>query len=88
MTTTTDQTEADRRAEIAESDRLYERYGKPLEQEHSGQYLAVSKDGRTLVAATLLEAVDQAVEHFGPENFVFKVGDKDVGEWLWLQIEL
>jgi hypothetical protein len=65
-----------------EADLVYERYGKPLEQEHRGEFLAVSRDGRTLLAPTLLDAVDRASETFGPGNFVYKIGDKIVGKWL------
>ncbi len=70
--------------ENEQADRLYEQYGKPLEDAHRGEYLAVSRDGQILLAPSLLEAVDQAADAFGPDNFVFKVGEKAVGKWLWL----
>lgn len=62
-------------------DELYERYGKPLEQKHRGEYLAISRDGRTLLGNDLAEVVDQAASQFGPENFIFKVGEKSIGRW-------
>lgn len=62
-------------------DEIYEKYGKPLEVEHRGEYLAVSPAGETLLAPTLLDAVEQAVESFGHGNFIYKVGDKAVGKW-------
>jgi hypothetical protein len=34
---------------LEESDRLYELYGKPLEAEHWGEFVAISPDGRTLL---------------------------------------
>lgn len=67
-----------------EADKLYAAYGRPLEETHRGEYLAISKDGRTLLAPTLEDALDQAVETFGPDNFIFKVGERAVGKWLWL----
>lgn len=70
-----------------QADRLYEQYGKPLEREHRGEYLAVSRDGQTLLAPSLLDAVERAADTFGPDNFVFKVGEKAVGKWLWLSVE-
>ncbi len=63
---------------------LYERYGKPLEEQHTGKYLAVSPEGKTLLASTLLEAARQASATFGPDSFIFKVGEHAVGKWRWL----
>ncbi len=31
-----------------EDDRLYEQYGKQLEKEHSGEYVAIGPDGQTI----------------------------------------
>jgi hypothetical protein len=70
--------------QVDEADALYERYAKPLESEHRGEYLAVSPTGQTLLAPTLTEATRRAVQAFGPGNFLFKVGDDAVGEWLWV----
>jgi len=64
-----------------EADSLYERYGKPLEGEHWGKYLAVMPDGRTILAETHLEIADKAVSAFGRGSFIFKVGEKAVGRW-------
>jgi hypothetical protein len=68
-----------------QADRLYRQYGKPLEQEHWGEYLAISSEGKTLLAPSLLEAVERATDTFGPGSFIFKVGEKTVGKWLWLR---
>jgi hypothetical protein len=65
-----------------ESNRLYERYVKPLEPEHCDEYVAVSGDGRIVVGKTLFEAVEQATAVLGPRNVVFKVGSRAVGKWL------
>ena len=63
----------------AESDRLYEQYGKPLEATRWGQFIVVSLSGETIVADSLLEAVQRAIDAFGPGGTVFKIGDKAVG---------
>ena len=62
-------------------DELYERYGKPLEAEHRGEYLAVSPKGRTVLGETLLEVAQRAVNELGSGNFVYKVGEPAVGKW-------
>lgn len=59
-------------------DALYEQYGRPLEAEHLGQYVAIAADGRTVLAPTVLEVIDRAVDSLGPGVFVFKVGEKVV----------
>jgi len=64
-----------------QADKLYKQYGKPLELEHKGAYLAVSPDGKTVLGATLLEVSKQAKQTLGTGNFVFKVGEKAVGKW-------
>lgn len=64
-----------------QADNLYRQYGKPLELEHKGAYLAVSPDGETVLGTTLLEVSKQAKQAFGPGSFVFKVGEKAVGKW-------
>lgn len=63
------------------TDELYERYGKPLEREHWGEFVAVSTDGRTLLRPTLLDAAQGALQAFGPGSHIFKVGDRVVGGW-------
>jgi hypothetical protein len=65
------------------SETLYEKYGKPLEEKHKGEYLAVSPNGKTLLGKNLLEVVKKATESFGRGNFVYKVGSKSVGSMLW-----
>ena len=61
-----------------ESDDLYERYGRPLEAEHWGEYVAISREGKTVVGSNLIELAEQAVAMLGPGSFVFKVGQKSV----------
>lgn len=64
------------------SDNLYEKYGKPLEQKHWGEFLAVSQKGKILLGKNLLELAQKASKTFGPGNFIFKVGEIAVGKWL------
>ena len=65
----------------AEADRLYEQYGKPLEGDHLGEFVAISRDGRTLLGTSAGQVGRQAKEAFGPGNFVFKIGPRVVGKW-------
>ena len=64
-----------------QGDDLYERYGKPAEREHWGKYIAISPGGETLLRESLIGALEEATEKFGPGNFIFKVGEKAVGKW-------
>ena len=66
---------------LAEANRLYEQYGKPLEADHLGEFVAISPDGRTLLGTSASEVGRQAKETFGPGNFVFKIGPRVVGKW-------
>jgi hypothetical protein len=64
-----------------DADILYERYVKPMEESHRGEYVAVSLEGQTILAPTLLEAVQRAADALGKGNsIVFKVGDRSVGK--------
>jgi hypothetical protein len=67
---------------LEQSDALYERYGKPLEKTHRGKFIAISMTGKTLIADTILELMQQAKTALGPGNFIFKIGDRAVGKWL------
>ena len=66
---------------VNQSEKLYDQYGKPLEQKHWGEYVAISSDGRTIVGTDLMELSDQALAQFGRGSFVFKVGEQAVGNW-------
>ena len=73
---------ADQRKEIERRyDDLYETYAKPLEPDHTGEYLAVSPEGKTLLGLNLRDVVHRATESFGPGNFIYKIGEKSVGKW-------
>ena len=67
---------------LEESDILYEQYGKPLEAQHRGEYLAVSPQGDILIGPDLDELIDKAIEQLGSGTFIFKIGAVAVGKWL------
>ncbi len=62
-------------------DNLYLKYGKPLEDKHWGEYIAISSEGKWLLGTDLMEVIDKATSTFGPGNFVFKIGEKAVWRW-------
>jgi hypothetical protein len=62
-------------------DELYEQYGKPLEAEHRGEFVAVSPRGDTILGGSLLEVAQQAKAKFGSGVFVYKIGERAVGRW-------
>ena len=66
---------------LEQAKRLYEQYGRPLEQENWAEYVAIFPDGRLVLGRSRLEALDQAVYQFGPGSFLFQVGNKVVGRW-------
>jgi hypothetical protein len=64
-----------------EMNALYERYGVPLEAEHSGEFVAISKSGDVVLGDDLAQVVHRAKDVLGPGNFVFRVGQRAVGRW-------
>jgi hypothetical protein len=60
---------------------LYEQYGKPLEAEHTGEYVVISDSGKTIVGKSLTEVVTNAIATFGKGHFVFKIGSRAVGSF-------
>ena len=68
---------------MEQSEKLYDQYAKPLEQDHWGEYVAIAPDGRTVVGTDLMEVSNQALTQFGRGSFVFKIGEKAVGKWRW-----
>lgn len=64
---------------LARNQRLYEQYGKPLEQEHTGKFVAIGSDGRTILEEDDGQVLKQAIEIFGRGNFgFFRVGHRAV----------
>jgi hypothetical protein len=71
----------DQAALTAQALNLYERYGKPLEREHLGEYVAIFSDGRTVLGSSPHEVLDKAIDTIGPGSFVFKLGEQAVWRW-------
>ena len=67
--------------QLREDDTLYGQYAKRLEAEHTGKYVAIAHDGRTLVGHTLLAVAQEARARFGAGSIVFKIGERAVGKW-------
>jgi hypothetical protein len=65
----------------AEMDAVYDRYAKPLEADHLGQYVAVSPRGEVVVGADFLDVAQRARTAFGAGNFLFRLGTRSVGSW-------
>ena len=62
---------------------LYEKFGKPLEKEHKGEFIAISLEGEILLDRRLGELLKQAIDEFGPDNFAMaRVGHDSMAEWL------
>ena len=65
--------------------RLYRKYGKPLEADHTGEFIAMSFDGRTVLGADDGQVLRRAVLDLGRGNFVLaRVGHPTYGQWLKL----
>ena len=65
-----------------QDDRLYERYGKPLEAEHRGEFVAISDDGRLILGPDSLTVATRAVEQFGSGTFALRrIGADAEGGW-------
>jgi hypothetical protein len=60
---------------------LYEQFGKPLEAEHTGEYVVISNNGNTIIGKSLTEVVTSAIRKFGKGQFVFKIGSRAVGSF-------
>lgn len=55
-----------------EDEQLYELYGKALEQEHKGEFVAISSDGQTITGSDELTVASQALKRFGPGTFALR----------------
>jgi hypothetical protein len=53
-------------------DRLYEQYGRPLEAEHTGEWVAIGDNGETILGPNELQVSKQALLQFGPRAFAFR----------------
>jgi len=67
---------------VREDNELYQRFGKKLEQEHKGEFVAISRDGAVIVSTSDIEVLQKALEQFGSGNFAFRrIGYKAIGKW-------
>ena len=67
----------------AERRRLYEKYGKQLEADHTGKFVAISLDGEILLGEHEAELFYQALDAFGRNKFALtRVGEEIVEVWL------
>lgn len=58
---------------------LYEKYGRRFEPEHKGEFLAIARDGRTYLGTHLDKVAHDASGALGRGVFLYKIGDKAVG---------
>jgi hypothetical protein len=73
----------ERRAE--EDYRLYEQYGRPLEEAHKGEYLAIGPEGQIILGKSTTEVLQRAVQAFGSGNFgLCRVGHRALEKLLSL----
>ena len=57
---------------IERNDALYEKYGRQLEAEHKGEFVAIGLSGQVILGKNLDEVLLPAVERFGKMNFALK----------------
>jgi hypothetical protein len=66
-----------------EDEQLYEQYGKPLEETHKGEHLAIGPDGQTILGKSTDEVLQKGVEAFGSGDFgLFRIGYPALEKWL------
>ncbi len=62
---------------------LYQQYGKALEKDHTGEYVAIGPDGQTILSKRAGEVLQKAVDTFGERNFgLFRVVHRAFARWL------
>ena len=68
---------------VEEDERLYNQYGKRLEKEHTGEFVAIGSDGKTILGTDDNEVFCKAVDSFGSGNFgIFRIGYPALEKWL------
>ena len=68
---------------LKEQRRLYEQYGKGLEKEHTGEFVAISLEGEILLDRKMGKLLRRATETFGRDNFAMaRVGREVMTEWM------
>lgn len=82
VVSTKDTHQTSQRETNRQADELYARYGKPLEAEHYGEFVAISTQGVVVHAPTLQQVLDLSLEQLGPGSYVFRLGaDRSVFRW-------
>lgn len=69
------------REPAAKGEMLYERFIKPLEAEHWGEYVVVAPDGRSVLAPTLRLPLAGAAARLGAGTCAFRIGTIAVAGW-------
>ena len=71
---------------ISVGDNLYNKFGKPMEKDHWGEYIAISNDGKFVLGSNLLRVMKKSLADLGPGSHLFKVGEKSVFKWLRIKL--
>ena len=67
---------------LKEQRHLYDLYGRPLEKEHTGEFVAISLDGDIILDRRLGDLLMRAIDTFGRDNFAMaRVGHEAMAEW-------
>ena len=68
---------------LEEQSRLYERYGKALEEDHAGELVAISLNGDILLDRKMGKLLRRATDIFGRDNSAMaRVGHEAMTEWM------
>lgn len=65
---------------------MYQKYGAPLEKNHWGEFVAISKDGKTVFGDNLIRVMKKSLSELGSGSHVFKVGEKAVFKWRKIRL--
>ncbi len=73
------QKELSKKQEIIETDRIYEKYGEPLEKEHKGMFACITLDGEYTLGKWTIDAVKKAEEEGLDDFILFQIGNPGGG---------
>ena len=69
-----------------EDERLYQKYGKSLETEHTGEFAAIGPGGESIVGTDDTEVFRKGIDAFGSGNFgIFRIGHSTLETWLSIE---
>lgn len=67
---------------LRDDDKIYLLFGKSLEPEHNGEFVAISRKGEIIISVNDIEVLQKALKKFGSGNFVFRrIGHEAIGKW-------